>query len=69
MYSTSVLPDDELRNIVKKDNYASAQPITFYTEKQNDGTFYATKANSQQGAFNKNNDFAKTFTTYKNRIL
>ena len=54
--------------MVKQENYVTSQPITFYTEKLNDGTFFASKQNNSDAAFNRNNDFAKSFSSYKNKI-
>lgn len=65
---TPVLPDSELKKLIKVENYVTDRPITFYTEKMQDGTYYASKANNDQNAFNRNNEFVSTFSNYKNRV-
>lgn len=63
-----VLPDSELKKLVKQENYVTSQPITFYTEKLADGAYYTSKANNPQNAFNRNNEFVSTFHNYKSKV-
>lgn len=44
--------------------YEKQEPITFWREKLEDGTFYHSKSSGTQ-PFAKNNDFLKTFKHYK----
>ena len=44
--------------------YEKQEPITFWREKLQDGTFYHSKPSGTQ-PFAKNNDFLKTFKHYK----
>jgi len=55
---------EELQNMLKKENYATAKPITFYTEKVNDGVYYNSKTSNEHNTFTRNNDFVKTYHHY-----
>jgi hypothetical protein len=56
--------DKELKELLPNLNYAAEQPITFYTEKLKDGTFYMSAADGDTNPFGKNNKFLKTFHQY-----
>jgi len=56
--------EKDLQAAVKKDSYVTAQPYTFWQEKQNEGAFYASKQTGENASFTKNNDFLKTFPNY-----
>ncbi len=50
-----ITPDEELRKLVDTDiGYERAQPVTFWREKAEDGTFYMSKPAANH-AFGKNN--------------
>jgi hypothetical protein len=56
--------DEELRKLIDIDHgYERAEPITFWKEKIQDGTFYMS--NPMRSQFGKNNEFLKTFKSYK----
>lgn len=54
-------------NPTLQEHYSKQVPITFYTEKLNDGTFYKTEG-SAQNPFGKNTGFVKTFSHYKHNL-
>jgi len=56
--------DRDLQAAVKKESYVTAQPYTFWQEKQNEGAFYGSKPTNEQANFTRNNDFLKTFHNY-----
>lgn len=57
--------DEDLRNLIDTDNgYERSEPITFWKQKMQEGTFYMSNPGKQQG-FGKNNEFLKTFKHYK----
>jgi len=61
----SPLADEaELQAAVKKGDYVTAQPYTFWAEKAKDKTYYASQQTSDKAPFTRNNDFLKTFHTY-----
>lgn len=62
-----ITPDEQLRKLLPLgEHYSKQQPITFWKEKVADGNFYMSKAgNTQEAAFNKNNEFLKSYTNYR----
>jgi hypothetical protein len=61
-----ITPDEELRKLLPQGHYSKQQPITFWTEKVNDGNFYMSKpVGATNTEFYKNNEFLKTFKDYK----
>jgi len=56
--------EKELQAAVKKESYVTAQPYTFWQEKQKEGAYYASKPTGDHAPFTKNNDFLKTFSSY-----
>ena len=65
LISVPLASDEQLSSVLKKENYGTAKPITFYTTKLNDGLIYGSKATNEHHPFTKNNDFVKTFHNYK----
>jgi len=60
-----ITPDEELKALIDTNvGYEKQEPITFWREKLEDGTFYHSKSSGKQ-PFAKNNDFLKTFKHYK----
>lgn len=60
-----ITSNQELKQLLPEGSYLNQQPITFYTEKVNDGTFYMSKHNNDPNtAFRKNNEFLKTYNHY-----
>ncbi|KAM3131150.1 hypothetical protein pb186bvf_016730 [Paramecium bursaria] len=54
--------DADLVQVFPKDNnYLTAKPITIYSEKQNQGTFYQSGAIHEERPFHKTDAFVKTF--------
>lgn len=60
-----ITPDEELKKLIDTSvGYERQEPVTFWREKLEDGTFYHSKAGGNQ-PFAKNNEFLKTFQHYK----
>ena len=60
-----ITSDEELKKLIDTDvGYQKQEPVTFWREKAEDGTFYMSKPVKSQ-AFGKNNEFLKTFKHYK----
>jgi hypothetical protein len=55
---------EDLTSLVKKENYVTSKPITFWTEKVNEGAYYNSKPTNENAHFTRNNDFVKTFHHY-----
>lgn len=57
--------DEDLKRLIDIDHgYERAEPITFWKQKMQEGTFYMSNPGKTQ-TFGKNNEFLKTFKHYK----
>jgi len=56
--------EQDLQAAVKKEGYLTAQPYTFWNEKQKQGAYYNSKPTNDNAPFTRNNDFLKTYTHY-----
>jgi len=54
----------DLQAAVKKGDYVTAQPYTFWAEKAKDKTYYTSQQTSEKAPFTRNNEFLKTFHSY-----
>lgn len=60
-----ITSNEELKTLVDTNvGYEREEPITFWREKLQDGTYYMSRTGPNQ-PFAKNNDFLKSFKHYK----
>lgn len=60
-----IISKEELKQQVSSDPYFVQNPITFYTEKMNDGCYYMSGKGANRNPLGLNNEFVKTFHHYK----
>ena len=59
------LDEEILKQKVSNQPYHKQTPLTFYTEKIEDGCYYMSSKGEKRNPFGLNNDFVKNFPQYK----
>lgn len=65
MFRTPILNEEELQKKVSNNPYHKQNPLTFYTEKMNEGCYYMSSKGENRNPFGLNNEFVKDFPQYK----